>query len=184
MKPIGPLMTEHRLIERMLTVMRQEVSSIEVHLRIDPVVIEAMVDFMQFYADRTHHGKEENILFQELAPKEMASEDRQMMQGLMEEHQYARSLTNEMAKASGRYMKGEQAALRDIATQLRALIGFYPAHIRREDQTFFPAAMGYLTQDEQDAMLEEMREFDRKMIHEKYNALVEELEKLRMAALR
>jgi hypothetical protein len=42
---------------------------------------------------------------------------------------------------------------------------------------FFPAAMGYLDRAEKDAMLSEMREFDRKMIHEKYGALVEGLEK-------
>jgi hypothetical protein len=36
--------------------------------------------------------------------------------------------------------------------------------------------MEYLTKDEQAKMLEEMEEFDRKMIHEKYRKIVEELE--------
>jgi hypothetical protein len=35
--------------------------------------------------------------------------------------------------------------------------------------------MKYLTRAEQEAMLEEMWEFDRKMIHEKYEGVVEAL---------
>ncbi len=49
-------------------------------------------------------------------------------------------------------------------------------HIEKEDKRFFPASMGYFSQAEQDAMLEEMWEFDRGMIHEKYDAVVDCLE--------
>jgi hypothetical protein len=41
---------------------------------------------------------------------------------------------------------------------------------------FFLASMKYLTRSEQDAMIEEMWEFDRRMIHEKYTSVVEHFE--------
>jgi hypothetical protein len=41
---------------------------------------------------------------------------------------------------------------------------------------FFPAARAYFTEEEDQAMLAEFWEFDRKMIHEKYTALVAALE--------
>jgi hemerythrin-like domain-containing protein len=52
----------------------------------------------------------------------------------------------------------------------------YPAHIEKEDKAFFPASMKYLTRSEQDAMIEKMREFDRRMIHEKYKSVVDRFE--------
>lgn len=40
---------------------------------------------------------------------------------------------------------------------------------------FFPASRAYLSEEEEQAMLKEFWEFDRKMIHEKYETLVQEL---------
>jgi hemerythrin-like domain-containing protein len=49
-------------------------------------------------------------------------------------------------------------------------------HIEKEDKHFFIPCMIYFTQKEKDQMLEEGWEFDRKMIHEKYQNIVKELE--------
>jgi len=35
--------------------------------RVAPVFIDTVVDFVKIYADRTHHGKEENILSMDLS---------------------------------------------------------------------------------------------------------------------
>ncbi len=70
MLPRGPLMTEHRLIEKMLTIIDKRVSIMQEKNEIDPVFIDSAVDFIRTYADRTHHGKEEDILFRELEKKE------------------------------------------------------------------------------------------------------------------
>jgi hemerythrin-like domain-containing protein len=43
------------------------VDEIEKSRKVDPVVIDVAVDFVRMYADRTHHGKEEEILFRDLA---------------------------------------------------------------------------------------------------------------------
>ena len=37
---------------------------------VDPVFIDTAVDFIHTYADRCHHGKEEDILFKALAAKD------------------------------------------------------------------------------------------------------------------
>ncbi len=63
MKPIGPMMREHRLIERMLRQLGHELDAINTRHTTDPVFIETAVDFFRTYADRTHHGKEEEIYF-------------------------------------------------------------------------------------------------------------------------
>jgi hypothetical protein len=42
---------------------------------------------------------------------------------------------------------------------------------------FFPSSRNYFSDEEDQAMLEEFWEFDRKMIHEKYKSVVEGLER-------
>jgi hemerythrin-like domain-containing protein len=64
-------MIEHRLIEKMLEVVRNQISLIDSTNSIDRVFIDTTVDFIRTYADRTHHGKEEDIMFRELAKKTM-----------------------------------------------------------------------------------------------------------------
>jgi hemerythrin-like domain-containing protein len=61
----------------------------------------------------------------------------------------------------------------NIAENLRKLVEFYPKHIEKEDKAFFPAARAYFTDSEGQAMLAEFWEFDRRMIHEKYESLIE-----------
>ena len=69
MQARGPLMIEHRLIERMLKLVNKVLIKIEKQETVDPVFVDTVVDFIRTYADRTHHGKEEDILFRELKKK-------------------------------------------------------------------------------------------------------------------
>lgn len=47
---------------------------------------------------------------------------------------------------------------------------------RKEDKVFFPADQAYFSGAEQQALLDAFWQFDRKMIHEKYEAVVDGLE--------
>ena len=50
-------------------------------------------------------------------------------------------------------------------------------HAHKEDTSFFGPSMEYFTAQELDAMLREFGEFDRKIIHERYAKMLDELEK-------
>jgi len=176
MQARGPLMIEHRLIERMLSVIRNALSEIETRHKVDPVFVDTAVDFIRVYADRTHHGKEEDILFCELKNKQLTAEDRKTMEELMEEHVFGRQTTKALVEANTRYRNGDQSALADIVANLQTLTEFYPKHIEKEDKVFFPSSRTYFTDEEDQAMLSAFREFDRNMIHEKYESLVDQFE--------
>lgn len=176
MQARGLLMIEHRLIERIISVIRNALTRIASEKKIDPAFIDMIVDFIYMYADRTHHGKEEDILFRDLGKRDISDKDRKLMNELVEEHILGRLMTQSIAKANNRYKDGHVAALGDIANGLQALTELYPGHIEKEDKVFFPAARAYLTDDEDKAMLAEFREFDQKMIHDKYRLLVQTLE--------
>jgi len=172
-------MVEHRLIERVIALAGHGVESIESTGEVDSVFIDTVVDFIRTYADRTHHGKEEDILFRELGKRELSANDLEVMTGLVEDHAAARAATGALAEANERYRKGDKSALADIGEKLKFLVGLYPNHIEKEDKVFFPAARTYFTDEEDRAMLAEFWEFDRKMIHEKYEAVVKRLEAAR-----
>jgi hemerythrin-like domain-containing protein len=177
MQARAPLMIEHRLIERFLSVIKGVLAEIESKRKIDPVFVDKAVDFIRVYADRTHHGKEEDILFRKLNNKPLIAEDRRIMKELIEEHVFGRQTTEALIAANTRYRNGDEAALTDIAAKLHILTEFYPKHIEKEDKLFFPSSRNYFTDEEDQAMLAEFREFDRKMIHEKYQSVVEKFER-------
>jgi len=178
MQARGLLMIEHRLIERMLSVIRIALSRIESKQDIDPIFVDIAVDYIRIYADRTHHGKEEDILFRELRNKSLSTEDQKIMDELIYDHVLGRQTTKELVSANNRYRTGEETAFTDIVSKLKALIEFYPKHIEKEDKKFFPSSRSYFTDEEDQTILKEFYEFDRKMIHEKYKLVVDELEKL------
>lgn len=174
MKAIGMLMWEHRLIERVIGLFPEEVARMGATNRVNTAFIQTAVDFIRTYADKTHHGKEEDILFRELARKPLPPDLARIMGELIDEHVYARSVVKKLVDANDRYILGEDT-MGEITEQLEFLAGFYPAHIRKEDKDFFHQSMEYLSPEEQDRMKSEFEDFDRMMIHEKYKEIVEKL---------
>lgn len=173
---VGALMTEHRLIERMIRDMQGQLDRFEATGTFDPPYVYTAVDFLRTYADRCHHGKEEDILFRDLGLRTLSAEHAKMMRALVADHVWARGTTKALVAATDRYAAGDEAAAAVARSLMRALVEFYPGHIDREDHGFFKPAMGYLTRDEAGAMAADFREFDRLLIHEKYEHLTESLE--------
>ena len=186
MQPIGPLMIEHRLIERMLQLMQREFQRIKDNIAVDaafafvdPVFIDTAVDFIHTYADRCHHGKEEDLLFKALAEKNLSPEHRRIVEDLIQEHVWAREATAGLVKAKDGYLLEKPGALDDLMEQLEKLVDFYPRHIDKEDKHFFIPCMAYFSEAEQADLLARMQEFDRLLIHEKYRGVVESIEQHR-----
>ena len=179
-------MIEHRLIERLLTLMAQEFKRIKDNVAVDPefafvdpVFIDTAVDFIRTYADRCHHGKEEDLLFKALAAKDLSPEHRQTMDDLIREHAWAREATAGLVKAKEGYLLEAPGALDEFMEHLGKLVEFYPRHIDKEDKHFFIPCMAYFSDAEQAGLLARMHEFDRQLIHEKYRGVVESMEQRR-----
>lgn len=177
MLPIGPLMIEHRLIEKMVSVIRREVEKAESEGSIDPALIDTAVDFIRTYADKCHHGKEEDILFRDLNKKDLPPELKAILSELIEEHKIGRKVVSDLVQAKLRYVRGEKETLPSILDGLRYLTVFYPKHIEKEDRHFFIPCMDYFTAEEKELMLKEEWEFDKNLIHQIYKAKVSEREK-------
>jgi hemerythrin-like domain-containing protein len=169
-------MEEHRVIEKLVALIRLAAEAGRREGRVDLRFVEMALDFLKTYADRCHHGKEEGILFRALERKSMAPAHRAVMDALIEEHRLGRRKVRELSEAAEAYGRGEGAALHVILDRLEFLAEFYPAHIRKEDKSFFLPVMDYLDEGEKAAMIAEEMEFDRKLIHELYREKVKALE--------
>jgi hemerythrin-like domain-containing protein len=162
----------------MIDVMREELLLIEKEKKVDPEFIEMAVDFIRTYADRCHHGKEEDILFRDLGVKKLTDDHQHTMEELVEEHKWGRKVTARLVEANMRYIRGNKEALSAIMECMKTLIEFYPKHIEKEDRHFFIPCMDYFTEGEKEVMLKEEWEFDKSLIHEKYRNIVMAAEKI------
>jgi hemerythrin-like domain-containing protein len=160
-------MIEHSLIKKMVSLLVRERDRLKAGGKLDRDFNRAAVDFFRMYADRTHHGKEEQILFRELKKKDLSREHRGIIAKLESEHIKARERVAALLAA------GTEA---EAIACLADLAGLYPPHIAQEDKEFFLPVMDYFSDREKDDMLKEGQEFDRTVIHEKYQAVVGELE--------
>jgi hemerythrin-like domain-containing protein len=169
-------MREHRLIEQMVKIFDYELARVNETLKVDPTPILIGLDFFKTYVDKTHHGKEEAILFNALDKKPLTPEHRRIMNGLIEDHRRSRQTLAALSQATHKYMHGDHTSVATITSGLKTLTSLYPRHIATEDQHFFFPSMTYFTKNEQNAMLNEFAAFDSKVIHDYYTTRVCSLE--------
>jgi hemerythrin-like domain-containing protein len=159
-------MKEHRMIEAIVAMMSREISNIEGTNEVDTVLVDIMVQFLRNYADRLHHGKEEQILFRALREKELSQEHSKMLNDLILEHESARTMAKSLDEANRSYAQGDTAATTSILKSLQNLMEHYPTHIQKEDKQFFVPSLKYFSKEELEDMLEEFHVFDEEIAKE------------------
>ena len=177
MLPIDTLMEEHRLIKRLIALIQKELDIIQKTGKANPLFIDNAVDFFKTYTDRTHHGKEEDILFREIGKKPVSDEHREILKQLLIDHVHGRKQVIALLEENNKYKNGDESAVKKMEEIMRDLCVFYPEHIQKEDKHFFVPVMDYFSEQEIKLMTDEFNEWDRTMIHEKYRNLVELFEK-------
>ena len=173
-KPVGPLMMEHRLIERMAAPMALEANRIKEGKPADLIFAGTVVDFFRVYVDGTHQAKEEDILFRALAAKNISAEHRKILETLIADHEQARTQVNKLAETAERLDKGDVEAGSDIREAFHALAGLYPRHIFQEERKFFLPVLDYFSDEEEAQMVRRMADHDSGMIHRKYREVAAE----------
>ena len=172
MLPIGPLMIEHRLIERMIRAAHNRLEGIRAGKKTDLGFVESITRFFRLYADCCHHGKEENILFAALSRKGLSPEHRRLLDELMEEHKQGRRAVAALAEANQAYLGGDPGAISTIAARLGWLVDFYPRHIEKEDKHFFIPVMDYFSRQEKDALIAQGYAVDSRLFHQEFEDMV------------
>jgi hemerythrin-like domain-containing protein len=159
--PIKTLEAEHRAIERVVAEMRVSADRIESAKEADAAPVESLIEFLRDFADRRHHGKEEQLLFPALERLGVPSQGCPLG-GLTMEHQKGRAMVGDLAGSVRGWRNGEPGAAVLVAANLRALAAFYTSHIWNEDNLLFPLAAKILTPADQAELAQRFEEIDAK----------------------
>ena len=179
MKLTSHFKIEHRMIEEMLAVIQQEIDRIETQKDVDELFISRIIDFMITYGEQTHHMKEETILFNRLVDKELNAEEKALFEKLKKDHEYKQQTAQDLIRAKDAFLAGEVIHIETIIEKLKALIAFYPGHIKLEEEQFFGSVEKYFNPEEKRAIEEDVQRFDQRAFHEKYRAELKNARKIR-----
>jgi hemerythrin-like domain-containing protein len=177
MEPVGLLMREHRLIDRLILVLKDELVSIQNTETLNTDRFYTIIDFIVSYVDKIHHGKEEDILFKEILKKEISNEHRAIIDDLVREHGVSRITTKEIKNRVDAYKTSlNKTLLGQVFRSIEILTELYPRHIAKEDKEFFMPVLNYFTRSERDEMIKKFYDFDRNVLHDKYIEIIDSLE--------
>ncbi len=172
MRPTDILKSEHRIIERMLTVLEK---ALILKDEINIEHIEKIIEFFKNFADKCHHGKEEEMLFPEMEKVGIPKEGGPIGVMLFE-HDEGRN-----------FIKGMEFALKERDFQkfeenAKGYIELLREHIFKEDNILFNLADSHIDRKTQEELLYKFEKFENEIIgkkfHEKYHQLVHEMEKI------
>lgn len=165
--PMQRLVDEHVLIKRWIALIPDVVDNLDVESDSGRQLILDGIDLIRSYADRYHHAKEEEILF------EYFDKDSEILQVMSEDHITGRGHVKAMLDALDR---NDQEAL---ARHLMAYRDLLTGHIQKEDEILFPWMDRNLTTAQVGELFAKFDEADRNMgfSPDKYLKFLEQLEK-------
>lgn len=173
------LKDEHQLILRMLALLEKNARLTAEGSFKDYQFYLDGVDFIRNYADRFHHAKEEDILFEALVEHGMPRENSPVAAMLME-HDQGRTYVKAMEEAATRAVNGEAGQEEAIVANARGYLDLLREHISKEDDILYPLAERILPEGVRHGILVGYRNAEEKSaagFEEHYRGVVERYEK-------
>lgn len=146
------LVDEHKLILRMITLLERNAAlTAEGHFTNWQFYLDG-VDFIRNYADRFHHAKEEDVLFEALVKNGMPRENSPIAAMLME-HDQGRLHVGTLEAAARSALNGEAGQVGIIAENALAYAELLRGHIGKEDDILYPLAERVIPDTMRDAII-------------------------------
>jgi hemerythrin-like domain-containing protein len=139
---------EHQAILEMLAACEGVTRKIQAGDYPPPEILSGLLEFFQLFADRCHHGKEEDCLFPLLEQKGMAHHAGPIAV-MLHEHEQGRALVRQMKSASETYAEGQKDAASLWAQSALGYVTLLRSHIEKEDNVLFVMAERILSESEQ-----------------------------------
>lgn len=180
MKATDILMSEHRVIERVIASLEKAAHKLESGQRVRPGFFIDAASFIKGFADGCHHAKEEGVLFKVMQANGMPV-DGGPIAVMLFEHEQGRIFTRAMRAAAEKLAAGDKAARAEVIQNALGYAALLRQHILKEDSVLFPMAGKVIPAGQQDAVMEGFERVEHEEtgagVHEKYLALAEALEK-------
>jgi hemerythrin-like domain-containing protein len=172
------LRKEHDAILKMLDATEEAARRIEAGQAVAPETLEGLLEFFRLFADRCHHGKEEDLLFPLLESRGLPRHGGPT--GVMlREHDQGRALVRQMVEAVEASKSGAGDAPARWAEAARAYAELLRAHIAKENDILFVMAENILSPEEQSHLAAEFDKLEVEKMgagtHERLHAVMEKL---------
>ena len=165
MTPAEQLKEEHQGILLMLKILDKVAAKLAAGEKVEVRHLERIVEFLRVFADKCHHGKEEDLLFPEMEKAGIPKEGGPI--GVMlAEHEQGRGFIKGMAEALDRRVKGDPQALPAYGENARTYIALLIQHIDKEDNILFPMGEKVLSQKTQEELVEGLEKIELERIGE------------------
>lgn len=174
--PIDILITEHELIDKLLRVLQDRLSTMKATREIDNQIIDITADCFETFINRVHHWKEENVLFTELYKKDLTDKHRGIIDKLSQEHVVGKKLVYKIVEAKHKYETGEKSGFDDMLEYLEKFIALYIPHLRFENTEFFPEALQYFNEEEIQHLDELFNQVESEAVIRNYSLILDGLE--------
>ena len=172
------LRKEHDAILRMIDATEQTAHRIDHNEAVPARVLSNLQEFFQLFADRCHHGKEEDLLFPLLEGKGLPRIGGPVGVMLME-HEEGRALVRTMAETAKAYAGGNQEAGKQWAGAAQRYAALLRQHIMKENEVMFVMAERLLSDEEQRELAEAFEKLEVEKMgagtHERLHAMMEKL---------
>jgi hemerythrin-like domain-containing protein len=172
------LRNEHDAILRMLDATEEVAQRLRRRAPVEPKTLADLLEFFRLFADRCHHGKEEDLLFPMLERKGMPRGGGPIGVMLME-HDHGRGFVRQMAQESEAFAAGNaEAGIRWAGPALH-YVELLRDHISKENNILFVMAERMLTDAEQMELARAFEEVEVKKLgagtHERLHAMMDKL---------
>jgi hemerythrin-like domain-containing protein len=178
MKPTEILMAEHRVIEQVLDCLAKLAHDCDTQSTLDRNSASKLLELLSTFADRCHHGKEENQLFTMLERRGLPRHVGPMAV-MLEEHTVGRNLITDMRNALADAPVRPNDAARRFHRAASAYVELLRDHIAKEDGVLFPMAESMLNDADREQVLREFAAVERDDlgagVHDRMLALADEL---------
>lgn len=181
MKPTEVLKEEHRAIELALKILEKICDRLENGEKVDVEYLEKIFEFIRIFADKCHHGKEEDLLFPAMEEAGIPKEGGPI--GVMlSEHNMGRDYVKKFSEGVKEYSEGESEAINKITENARAYIQILREHIYKEDNILYSMADAHLTEERQKELVDGFEKVEEERIgkgkHEEFHKLLHHLEEI------
>jgi hemerythrin-like domain-containing protein len=145
MDPIQVLMDEHRQIERVMASLLTFVNEVKTKRLTDRHEdLERFAEFLRDFADRTHHGKEEDILFRIMVEGGFPR-DGGPIAVMLAEHQEGRARVRILKEIAENPAPWGSAEREKIENSVAVFVTVLRQHIQKEDNILYPMARAHLS---------------------------------------
>lgn len=180
-KSVEIMMEEHQNILKMLSVVRKICLGVMQGDEINYEDFDAAMNFIRFYADEHHHGKEEKFLFKEMQKSLGRFGENLITHGMLIEHDYGRFYMQELREALKRVKEGDEESKLDVIANAISYTHLLNRHIQKEDAVVYTFGMKNLSEEvmaEVDRLSEQFEKDASEVgTQKKYMEILETLEK-------